>query len=162
MAGPKIRIKLRAYDHRMLDVAARQMGIDPVEIRRKNLVSRSELPFTTPMGLVIDDISPAECFEKLLESFDVTAFRKEQEAAREEGRYLGLGMAAYIEPTGSAGTMVTMTGELAQVRVEPTGKVTAVMSTHSQGHGTATTMAQAAATTATAPGPARLMSLLSP
>jgi len=54
----------------------------------------------------------------------------------------GLGIAAYIEPTGSAGSIVTMTGELAQVHIEPTGKVTATMSTHSQGHGTATTMAQ--------------------
>ena len=126
----------------MLDVAARQIGIDPVELRRRNLVSRAELPFTTPMGMPIEDISPAEFFEKLLGAFDVAAFRREQAEARKAGRYLGLGMAAYVEPTGSAGSMVTMTGELAQIRVEPTGKVTAVMSTHSQGHGTATTMAQ--------------------
>jgi carbon-monoxide dehydrogenase large subunit len=126
----------------MLDVAARQIGIDPVELRRRNLVTRADLPFTTPMGMPIDDISPAECFEKLMASFDVAAFRREQADARRQGRHLGLGMAAYIEPTGSAGSMVTMTGELAQIRVEPTGKVTAVMSTHSQGHGTATTMAQ--------------------
>ena len=59
-----------------------------------------------------------------------------------EGRYLGLGIATYVEPTGSAGSINFMTGELAQVRIEPTGKVTAAMSTHSQGHGTATTMAQ--------------------
>ncbi len=126
----------------LLDVAARQIGIDPVEIRRKNLVTRADLPFTTPVGMPIDDITPAECFEKLLQSFDVPAFRKQQAAARKEGRYLGLGMAAYVEPTGSAGSMAPMTGELAQIRVEPTGKVTALMSTHSQGHGTQTTMAQ--------------------
>ena len=63
-------------------------------------------------------------------------------SARIEGRYLGLGIAAYVEPTASAGSINFMTGELAQVRIEPTGKVTAAMSTHSQGHGTATTMAQ--------------------
>ena len=126
----------------VLDVAARQIGIDPVELRRRNLISRAELPFTTPMGIAVDDITPAECFEKLLASFDVKAFRVEQAKARREGRYLGLGMAAYIEPTGTAGSMAPMTGELAQIRVEPTGKVTATMSTHSQGHGTQTTMAQ--------------------
>ncbi|MFA7601911.1 MAG: xanthine dehydrogenase family protein molybdopterin-binding subunit [Novosphingobium sp.] len=126
----------------LLDVAARRIGIDPVEIRRRNLLPRAELPVTTPMGMVIDDISPMECLEKLVAAFDIPAFRKEQEAARKQGRYLGLGIAAYIEPTAAAGSMAPMTGELAQVRIEPTGKVTALMSTHSQGHGTATTMAQ--------------------
>ena len=73
---------------------------------------------------------------------DVAAFRVEQAAARKEGRYLGLGIAAYVEPTGAAGSIAPMTGELAHIRIEPTGKVTALMSTHSQGHGTQTTMAQ--------------------
>lgn len=126
----------------MLDMAARELGIDPVEIRRKNLVTLGDQPCTTPLGLPLEDITPAECLEKLLAAFDYTAFRTEQAAARKQGRYLGLGLAAYIEPTGTAGSMVPMTGELAQVRVDPTGKVTATMSTHSQGHGTETTMAQ--------------------
>jgi carbon-monoxide dehydrogenase large subunit len=125
-----------------LDVAARRIGIDPIEIRRRNLIMLKDQPTTSCMGIPLDDITPAECLDKLLEHFDVAAFRKEQEAARKEGRYLGLGIAAYIEPTGSAGSITTMTGELAQVRIEPTGKITATMSTHSQGHGTATTMAQ--------------------
>jgi aerobic carbon-monoxide dehydrogenase large subunit len=125
-----------------LDKAARQIGIDPIEIRRKNLITRAELPVVSGMGIPVDDISPAECLDKLLSVFDLAAFRKEQAAARTEGRYLGVGFATYIEPTGSAGSMGVMTGELAQVRIEPTGKVTAMMSTHSQGHGTATTMAQ--------------------
>ena len=125
-----------------LDVAARRLGIDPIEIRRRNLVTLKDQPATSCMGIPLEDITPAECLDKLLEHFDVAAFRKEQEAARKEGRYLGLGIATYIEPTGSAGSIPTMTGELAQVRIEPTGKIIATMSTHSQGHGTATTMAQ--------------------
>ncbi|MDB6103687.1 MAG: xanthine dehydrogenase [Gammaproteobacteria bacterium] len=125
-----------------LDVAARRIGIDPIEIRRRNLVTLKDQPTSSCMGIPLEDITPAECLDKLLEKFDVAAFRKEQEAARKEGRYLGLGIAAYVEPTGAAGSIATMTGELAQVRIEPTGKVTATMSTHSQGHGTATTMAQ--------------------
>src|SRR6266702_6589679 len=125
-----------------LDLAARRIGIDPVEIRRRNLVTLKDQPTTSCMGIPREDITPAECLEKLLERFDVAAFRKEQEAARKAARYLGLGIAAYIEPTGSAGSIPTMTGELAQVHIGPTGKVTATMSTHSQGHGTATTMAQ--------------------
>jgi aerobic carbon-monoxide dehydrogenase large subunit len=125
-----------------LDVAARRLGIDPVEIRRRNLVTLADQPTVTPFGIPLGDITPAECLEKLLETLDVATFRAEQAAARNEGRYLGLGIAAYVEPTGSAGSMPVMTGELAQLRIEPTGKVTATMSTHSQGHGTQTTMAQ--------------------
>ena len=128
-----------------LDKAARQLGIDPIEIRRRNLVTLKDQPTTSCMNLPIEDITPAECLEKLLQYFDVPAFRTEQEAARQSGRYLGLGIATYVEPTGSAGSIAIMTGELAQVRIEPTGLVTAVMSTHSQGHGTATTMAQCVA-----------------
>ncbi|MEW9854197.1 xanthine dehydrogenase family protein molybdopterin-binding subunit [Novosphingobium sp. M1R2S20] len=126
----------------LLDKAARRIGIDPVEIRRRNLVYLSDQPTTSCMGIPVDDITPGECLEKLVANFDIPAFRREQAEARKQGRYLGLGIAAYIEPTGSAGSMAPMTGELAQVRIEPTGKVTATMSTHSQGHGTATTMAQ--------------------
>jgi aerobic carbon-monoxide dehydrogenase large subunit len=126
----------------LLDKAARKMGMDPIELRRRNLVYLPDQPYTSCLGIPVDDITPGECLEKLLENFDVAAFRREQAAARKEGRYLGLGMASYIEPTGSAGSIPTMTGELAQIRIEPTGQVTALMSTHSQGHGTATTMAQ--------------------
>ena len=125
-----------------LDKAARHIGIDPIEIRRRNLVTLKDQPTPSCMGIPREDITPAECLDKLLEYFDVAAFRKEQRAARKDGRYLGLGIATYIEPTGSAGSIPTMTGELAQIRIEPTGMVTATMSTHSQGHGTATTMAQ--------------------
>lgn len=125
-----------------LDAAARRIGMDPVEIRRRNLVTLQDQPRVSSMGIPLEDITPAECLEKLLQYFDVDAFRKEQATARQQGRYLGLGLAAYIEPTGAAGSIGTMTGELAQVRIEPTGKVTATMSTHSQGHGTNTTMAQ--------------------
>ena len=126
----------------LLDKAARKIGIDAVEIRRRNLITAADQPMTTAMGIPVDDITPHECLEKLVANFDIPAFRHEQAAARKEGRYLGLGIAAYIEPTAVAGPIASMTGELAQVRIDPTGKVTASLSTHSQGHGTATTMAQ--------------------
>ncbi len=125
-----------------LDKAARAIDMDPVELRRRTLVGLPDQPRTTPMGIPLTDITPAECFDKLLEHVDVAAFRKEQAAAHDEGRYLGIGFAAYVEPTGGAGSMPVLTGELAQIRIEPSGKVTATLSTHSQGHGTATTMAQ--------------------
>lgn len=124
-----------------LDIAARQMGIDAIELRRKNLVTAADQPATTTMGLQLTDVTPAECLEKLLTEVDVAAFRAEQAAAREEGRYLGLGIASYIEPT-AAGMFPPMATEGAQIRIEPGGEVTALLGTHSQGQGTETTMAQ--------------------
>ncbi|MET0366495.1 MAG: xanthine dehydrogenase family protein molybdopterin-binding subunit [Sphingobium sp.] len=126
----------------LLDQAARKIGIDPIEIRRRNLCTAAHQPSVTSLGIPREDITPAESLEKLLETVDVAAFRREQAEARKEGRYLGIGFAAYIEPTGAAGSIGVMTGELAQVRVDPTGKVVAIMNVHSQGHGTQTTMAQ--------------------
>lgn len=126
----------------LLDQAARQIGIDPIEIRRRNLITKADQPTVSTMGIPVEDITPCECLDKLLEVIDIPAFRVEQAAARKQGRYLGLGFATYIEPTGAAGSIGVMTGELAQIRIEPTGKVVATMSTHSQGHGTQTTMAQ--------------------
>lgn len=125
-----------------LDAIARERGIEPVELRRRNLVRREELPVTSAMGVPVEDISAAECLERLMEEIDLPAFRAEQAQAREQGRYLGLGIAAYVEPTGSAGSIAVCTGEPAHLRIEPGGNVVATLSTHSQGHGTATTMAQ--------------------
>ncbi|WP_200844760.1 MULTISPECIES: xanthine dehydrogenase family protein molybdopterin-binding subunit [unclassified Novosphingobium] len=126
----------------LLDKAARKIGIDPVELRRRNLVYLTDQPHTSTLGIPVTDITPGECLEKLVASIDLAAFRKEQVEARKQGRYLGIGIATYIEPTGAAGSMAPMTGETVHLRIEPTGKVVAMLSTHSQGHGTATTMAQ--------------------
>jgi carbon-monoxide dehydrogenase large subunit len=126
----------------LLDKAARQIGLDPIEIRRRNLVTKADQPTASSLGIPLEDISPAECLEALLKAFDVQGFRAEQAAARKQGRYLGLGIGTYVEPTGTAGSMPVMTGEPAHIRVEPTGKVTATMSSFSQGHGTQTTIAQ--------------------
>jgi carbon-monoxide dehydrogenase large subunit len=125
----------------LIDIAARQMSMDPIELRRKNLVTAADQPHTTNIGIVLEDVTPAECLEKLLTRVDVAAFRKEQAIAREQGRYLGLGICAYIEPTAT-GSFAPMATEIAEVRVEPDGRVTALLGTHSQGQGTETTMAQ--------------------
>jgi len=125
----------------LLDKAARQIGIDAVDIRRRNLITREEQPYSQPNGLVLHHVTPRETMEQVIERIDVAAFRVEQAAARRQGRYLGLGLAVYVEPTTMSG-MGMLVSDSAQVRIEPTGKVTAVISTHSQGHGTETTMAQ--------------------
>jgi aerobic carbon-monoxide dehydrogenase large subunit len=125
----------------LIDDAARELGMDPVELRRRNLVTQADQPTKTCTGIAIEDITVVECLENLLTQVDVEAFRKEQREARNQGRYLGLGIAAYIEPTGGS-TIPVLASDVAQIRIEPSGKVNAVLSTHSQGHGTETTMAQ--------------------
>jgi carbon-monoxide dehydrogenase large subunit len=130
----------------MLDVAARKMNIDPLELRRKNLVTAADQPMMTQFGMMLEDVTPSECLDNLLSHVDVAAFRAEQAAARAQGRYLGIGFATYIEPTAGSSFSV-LQSDVAHIRVEPTGKVTAILSTHSQGHGTQTTMAQVIAET---------------
>ena len=65
----------------------------------QNLLRFDELPFTNPAGQVFQEITPLETLEQALEMLDLDAFRKEQNAARAEGRLLGLGVSCYVEPT---------------------------------------------------------------
>ncbi|MET0337527.1 MAG: xanthine dehydrogenase family protein molybdopterin-binding subunit [Caulobacter sp.] len=124
----------------MMDKAARQIGIDPVELRRRNVLLAADQPHSMPTGPVLDRVTPKETMELALEKLDLQAFRAEQQAARAEGRYLGMGLSVYVEPTTMS--FGPLTSEAAQVRVQPNGKVSVVVTTHSQGHGTQTTMAQ--------------------
>ncbi len=128
----------------MMDVAARQIGIDPLVLRERNLMTAADQPYAMPSGMVVHGVTPCETLELALAKVDVPAFRAEQARGRAEGRYLGLGVAVYVEPTTMAmgGPFST---DSAHVRLDPSGKVSVVVSTHSQGHGTQTTMAQIAA-----------------
>jgi carbon-monoxide dehydrogenase large subunit len=124
----------------LLDVAARQMGMDPAELRRRNLLRRDELPYTNPNGMPYDRISPAETFEQALEILGYDAFRAEQAAAREGGRYLGVGISNYVEPsTPGFGYYAT---EAATIRVEPSGRVNVYVAGGSTGNSIETTVVQ--------------------
>ena len=124
----------------LLDIAARQMGIDPIELRRRNLLRRDELPYTNPIGMTYDSISPLETFEQALSMLDYEAFRREQTEARAAGRYLGVGTSNYVEPStpgyGYYGT------EAATIRVEPSGKVNVYIAGGSTGNSLETTVVQ--------------------
>ena len=85
-----------------MDIAARRMEIDPVELRRRNLLARDDFPYTSPAGMPYDHMSPRETFEEALQILDYDAFRAEQKAAREAGRYIGVGTSSYVEPTAAA------------------------------------------------------------
>ena len=134
---------------RVLDLGARALGLDPVDMRRVNLVGPADVPYTGPTRLVHDSPSYPVCFDKVVEAIGYDAFRDEQARLRREGRHVGVGFAVYNELTGlgqaaSAGPrMPFRTGhEGATVRMDPSGAVTVLAGVTSQGQGLETTMAQ--------------------
>ena len=128
----------------MLDLVAREIGVDPLELRRRNVVTSGELPVTTATGMVLDHVTPSETLEQAVELIGYDPFRAEQRRALdEEGRLLGVGIGLYVEPTSvSSGSLGV---ETATVRVQPSGTVSVHLGTGSHGQGVETTMAQVVA-----------------
>jgi carbon-monoxide dehydrogenase large subunit len=123
-----------------LDIAARRLGLDPIDLRRRNLLVAEDLPYTNAAGMTYDHISPAETFEQALELLEYNQFRLEQAAARQLGRYLGVGTCTYVEPTTAGFGMYASEG--ATVRVEPSGKVNVYVAGGSTGNSIETTVVQ--------------------
>lgn len=125
----------------MVEHVCRVIGMDPVEWRRRNVVRWDDLPYTNPMGMTYDIVTPAECLEQAVEMIDYEAFRVEQRRAfEEEGRLLGIGIGLYVEP--SAQNMATLNTEGATVRIAASGAVDVYLGTGSHGQSIETTMAQ--------------------
>jgi carbon-monoxide dehydrogenase large subunit len=129
---------------RLADKAARELGLDRAEIRRRNLIVRSAMPYKTPVGPTYDCGDFPAIFEKALK-----AARYGEKRAAAQGKLRGVGLACYVESSGVAPSRLAgMLGakgafyEAAQVRVAPDGSVTAFLGTHSHGQGHATTFAQ--------------------
>ncbi len=138
---------------RLIETGAREMGMDPVEIRKKNFIppfDGVETPgYQTQVALQYDSGNYEGALNKLLSIVDYEEFRAQQEAARKEGRYLGIGFSTYIEACGIApsavvGALGARAGlyEVGHVRVQPTGKVSVYTGSHSHGQGHETTFAQ--------------------
>ncbi len=124
----------------LLDKAAREIGIDPIELRRRNLLRADDQPYANPNGMTFDRISPLETLEKAVEVLDYDGFRHEQAEARTRGRYLGVGTCTYVEPTTpGAGVYGT---EGATIRIEPSGRVNVYLSGGSAGNSLETTVVQ--------------------
>ena len=124
----------------LLDIAARRMGMDPIELRRRNFLGRADLPYVNPTGMPYDHMSPREVFEAALDLLDYDAFRREQAAAREQGRHLGVGTCSYVEPTSTG--MGYFGTEGATIRIEPSGKVNVYLAGGSTGNSLETTAVQ--------------------
>ena len=137
---------------RLVDMAARRMGLDPVELRRRNLVRDNEFPYRVASGLVWDRSAFIETLDRACAAIDYDALRAEQSEARAAGRLYGIGVASYAELTGigsrisAAPGMPINTGtETATVRLDSTGAVTAAFGVSAHGQGLETTLAQVVA-----------------
>jgi carbon-monoxide dehydrogenase large subunit len=124
----------------LLDIAARKMGTDPVELRRRNILRGDEMPYINPNGMPYDQVAPADTFEQAVKILDHEGFRKEQQEALAQGRYIGLGFSAYIEPTAAATGYLATEG--ATIRIESTGKINVYVNGGSSGNSIETTVVQ--------------------
>ncbi|MGZ7094640.1 MAG: xanthine dehydrogenase family protein molybdopterin-binding subunit, partial [Candidatus Angelobacter sp.] len=132
---------------RAADLVAAELGMDPVEVRRKNFPQPNEFPFKTATGLFYDSGNYQGALDKALKMADYTKLREDQKKARKEGRIMGIGVSTYVEicALGPSSAMPAGGWESATVRIEPTGKVTILTGASPHGQGEETSFAQIAA-----------------
>ena len=134
---------------RLMDMGAKALGIDPLEIRRRNLVRADEFPYRIASGIIWDKTGFVECLEAAAQAGHYDNLRRQQRAARAEGRWFGIGLASYAELTGigsripvAPGMPINTGSETAKIRLDSTGSITAAFGVASHGQGLETTLAQ--------------------
>ncbi|MEA3126792.1 MAG: aerobic carbon-monoxide dehydrogenase large subunit [Caballeronia sp.] len=134
-----------------MDAIARELALDPVEVRRRNLLTSEELPYRTATGELLADITPSRTFEAVVTALEYRTFRERQQAARAAGRYLGLGLCNVVEPTTYGSGFYKAAGipgsghEASWIRIEPSGAVNASVGLGPSGQGYESAMANAVA-----------------
>jgi aerobic carbon-monoxide dehydrogenase large subunit len=137
-----------AVTESMVELIARDLGLDPAELRRRNLVRAEEFPYTSASGNVYDSGSYRQSLERLLEAARYDELCRQRARARAEGRALGIGLACFIELTGPGAQFYGVGGapisgqEGTTVRLEPSGAVTVLSGITEQGQGSRTALAQ--------------------
>jgi carbon-monoxide dehydrogenase large subunit len=121
---------------RLIDLAADELGIDPAELRRRNLIPRAALPYANPFGLIYDSGDYPAAMDKALELADWVDFPARRAEARRRGKWRGIGIANYVEITSGTPR------ERTEITVLPEGRVELVMGTMDSGQGHETSFAQ--------------------
>src|SRR5262245_6108892 len=129
---------------RTMDEIARQCGLDPADVRRRNLIRADEFPYKPPSGFVYDSGQYEAALDRVLTLVDYKSFRELQRARRVEQRWLGIGFSSFVETAGVGPSKTThiIGWESGGVRVEPSGKVTVITGTSPHGQGLETAFAQ--------------------
>jgi carbon-monoxide dehydrogenase large subunit len=122
-----------------VDLLAHHMGLDPLDLRQRNVIHRADLPHLLPAGLPVADVSPEETLEQAATMVGYAAFREYQRAELAAGQLVGLGFGLYIEPQALMGPYST---EPAHIRIQPDGSVDVYLGSGSHGQGLETTTAQ--------------------
>jgi carbon-monoxide dehydrogenase large subunit len=137
---------------RLVDMAARELGMDPVEIRRRNMVRPEEFPYKTPSGIVWDRSAFIEGLEGAADRIGYAEARKAQAEARLQGRWIGIGVASYAELSGigsrisaSPGMPINTGTDTCVMSLDSTGAISAAFGCASHGQGHETTLAQVVA-----------------
>jgi carbon-monoxide dehydrogenase large subunit len=134
-----------------IEAIARKLSLDPVEVRRVNMLGPADLPYSMLTGLLLEDVTPREAFERALEVFDIATFRARQAADRARGIYRGVGLCCVVESTTYGSAFYKAAGipgsghESGWVKIEPSGAVNASVGLMASGQGYETTFAQVVA-----------------
>ena len=136
----------------IVDEAARKIGMDPAEFRRRNLIADDAYPYTFPSGVKFEKLSHHQCLDQLMTLMDYKGLRQEQADLRAKGIYRGIGLAAMIEVTNPSPAFYGVGGarisaqDGATIRLDPAGMVNVLVSVTEQGQGTEAVFTQIAAT----------------
>ena len=134
---------------RLVDIAARDLKMDPIELRRKNFIQPHEFPYQTPVALLYDSGDYDKLFDKAVEVSNYSELLRQRNAARAAGKLVGVGVSGCIEASGLGPSKVVISlgagvglWESGSIRVHPTGKVSVFTGSHAHGQGHETTFAQ--------------------
>jgi len=132
------------FVERAMDMLARELKMDPGELRRKNFIQPHQFPFATQSGAVYDSGDYAKALDLALKTANWEQLKRERDAARAEGRLVGLGLSMYVEVCGLGPSAALPTGgwEHAQVTIERDGRISATTGASPHGQGNETTFAQ--------------------
>jgi carbon-monoxide dehydrogenase large subunit len=126
------------FIERLMDAAARALALDPAELRRRNFIPANRFPYRTATGQSYDSGDYPQALERALAAADYAGLRRQQAERRARGELVGVGLASYVEPCA-------LGWESGSVRVERSGKVTAITGSSAHGQGHETTFAQVVA-----------------
>jgi aerobic carbon-monoxide dehydrogenase large subunit len=134
---------------RLMDMAARKIGMDPAQIRRRNLITADEFPYRTASGIIWDKSAFHECLQGVCDHAGYETLIEARDEARRQGSWAGIGFSCYAELTGIGSRIAVAPGmpintgtETSTIRIDATGAITAAFGIASHGQGLETTLAQ--------------------
>lgn len=134
-----------------IDAIARQLGLDPLAVRRINMLQSADFPYVMPTGEMLDEVTPAETLDAVATAIGYDELRRQQAEGRTKGRHIGIGLCSVVEPTTYGSRFYKSAGipgsghESAWLRIEPSGAVNASVGLMGTGQGYETSLAQAVA-----------------